>query len=184
MNAMVPGLGGGKMSSSDPNSKIDFLDPPDDIRRKIKRSFCEEGNIVDNGLLAFLAAVLIPISEMRLEQRIGKLSVDEAEGQNTPSDQTPFVTDDAPDGTVYTVHRDPKYGGPMHYCSFHELQTDFLEKRLHPGDLKTSVANSLIKLLDPIRKAFEESQEWQTVEKLAYPNPNAKPEKKKKVRTA
>ncbi|KAG6375026.1 tyrosyl-tRNA synthetase [Boletus reticuloceps] len=29
MNTMVPGLMGGKMSSSDPDSKIDFLDPPE-----------------------------------------------------------------------------------------------------------------------------------------------------------
>ncbi|THH14200.1 hypothetical protein EW146_g6115, partial [Bondarzewia mesenterica] len=43
MNAMVPGLAGGKMSSSDPDSKIDFLDPPEVVRRKIKKAFCEEG---------------------------------------------------------------------------------------------------------------------------------------------
>ena len=52
MNAMVPGLSGGKMSSSDPNSKIDFLDPPEVVRRKIKAAFCEEGNTAENGVLA------------------------------------------------------------------------------------------------------------------------------------
>ncbi|KAI0294095.1 hypothetical protein B0F90DRAFT_1335956 [Multifurca ochricompacta] len=72
MNAMVPGLAGGKMSSSDPDSKIDFLDPPDAVRRKIKRAFCEEGNVADNGVLAFVEAVLIPISELRLERGTGK----------------------------------------------------------------------------------------------------------------
>ena len=68
MNAMVPGLGGGKMSSSDPNSKIDFLDPPEVVRRKIKAAFCEEGNTAENGVLSFVQAVLIPISELRIER--------------------------------------------------------------------------------------------------------------------
>ena len=61
-----------------------------------------------------------------------------------------------------------------------EWSKDFEEKTLHPKDLKVTVANAINKLLDPIRKAFEESEEWQKVEKLAYPDPNAKPDKKKK----
>ncbi|KAF8452294.1 hypothetical protein L210DRAFT_143584 [Boletus edulis BED1] len=40
------------------------------VKRKIKRAFCEEGNVTENGLLAFAQAVLIP--------------------------QKPFVTGDAP----------------------------------------------------------------------------------------
>jgi tyrosyl-tRNA synthetase len=52
MNTMVPGLAGGKMSMSDPNSKIDFLDFPDVIKKKLRAAFCEEGNIEENGVLA------------------------------------------------------------------------------------------------------------------------------------
>ena len=59
-------------------------------------------------------------------------------------------------------------------------EEDFKEKKLHPKDLKTAVADAIVKLLDPIQKSFQENVEWQTVEKLAYPDPNAKPEKKKK----
>ncbi|KNE63391.1 tyrosine-tRNA ligase [Allomyces macrogynus ATCC 38327] len=65
MNAMVPGLAGSKMSSSDPDSKIDLLDSPKDVERKIKRAFCEEGNVADNGVLAFVKAVLFPIAGLR-----------------------------------------------------------------------------------------------------------------------
>jgi tyrosyl-tRNA synthetase len=114
-------------------------------------------------------AVLIPISELHLEHPNGV--------------QSPCVAADAPAGTVFTVNRDAKYGGPTHYSSFEDIQRDFAEKKLHPGDLKASVANAIIKLLQPIRKAFEENEEWQAVTKLAYPDPNAKPQKKKKVRT-
>ena len=73
MNAMVPGLAGGKMSSSDPNSKIDFLDTAEVIRKKIKAAFCEEGNVEDNGLLSFIEAVLIPVNQLRIE--IGRAHV-------------------------------------------------------------------------------------------------------------
>ena len=31
------------MSSSDLDSRIDFLDPPDAVQCKIKKAFCEEG---------------------------------------------------------------------------------------------------------------------------------------------
>ncbi|KAI0691247.1 tyrosyl-tRNA synthetase [Cerioporus squamosus] len=158
MNPMVPGLGGGKMSSSDPNSKIDFLDPPEVVRRKIKNAFCEEGNTAENGVLAFVKAVLIPVSELRIERQQGKTGADAEEGAKE------------------------EHGGSLHYKSFEELEADFAAKKLHPKDLKTAVADGIIRLLDPIRTAFQQDEEWQKVEKLAYPDPNAKPEKKKKVK--
>lgn len=61
MNFMVPGLMGNKMSSSDVDSKIDLLDSAKDVSRKIKKAFCEEGNIQENGLLSFAKFVLYPI---------------------------------------------------------------------------------------------------------------------------
>jgi len=95
-------------------------------------------------------------------------------------DQKPFVDEDAPEGTVFSVIRGEKYGGSLHYTSFEGLQNDFKEKKIHPKDLKAAVGNGIANLLEPIRKAFQENEEWQKVEKLAYPDPNAKPEKKKK----
>merc|ERR1712130_402930 len=58
MNPMVPGLTGNKMSSSEVDSKIDLLDSPADIKKKLKKAFCEEGNIENNGPLAFTKHVL------------------------------------------------------------------------------------------------------------------------------
>jgi tyrosyl-tRNA synthetase len=177
MNAMVPGLAGGKMSSSDPNSKIDFLDTAETIRRKVKAAFCEEGNIEENGLLSFVEAVLIPVSQLRIDRVEGK---DALLGDGL-GDQRPFVSaNDAPDGTVFSIERDEKFGGSLHYKSFAEMQSDFKEKVLHPKDLKVAVANAVVRLLEPIRKAFEESEEWKEAERNGYPDPNAKPEKKKK----
>jgi tyrosyl-tRNA synthetase len=182
MNAMVPGLAGGKMSSSDPDSKIDFLDPPDAVRRKIKKAFCEEGNVTDNGVLSFVEAVLIPISELRLERAASKAANSDG-GPNGDSaeeadEQKPFVSEGAPSGTVFSVSRDEKYGGPMHFSTYDALREAFEKRDVHPKDLKGAVADAIVSLLAPIRKRFEGNKEWQEVTELAYPSPV--PEKKKK----
>ncbi|KAJ7641394.1 tyrosine tRNA ligase [Roridomyces roridus] len=179
MNAMVPGLAGGKMSSSDPNSKIDFLDAPEVVRKKIKAAFCEEANVADNGILSFVEAVLIPVSQLRLENARKGGSILES----TCPDLEPFATEDAPEGTVFSIEPDAKFGGAaQHYSTFEQLKNDFAEKKIHPKDLKTAVANAINRLLDPIRKSFEEDEEMQKIEKLAYPDPNAKEKKQKKVK--
>ena len=176
MNAMVPGLIGDKMSSSDPNSKIDFLDSPEVIRKKIKTAFCEEGNVEKNGILSFLEAVLIPISQLRLDRRAG---ADEFLEEGL-GDQRPFISDEAPIGTLFSIERDEKFGGSTHYKSFADIKEDFKNKVLHPKDLKASVANGIVRLLEPIGKVFQENEDWQRIAQLAYPDPNANVEKKKK----
>ena len=59
MNYLVPGLGeSGKMSSSEPNSKIDFDDTDKQVRKKINKAFSVDGKIENNGLLALLKFVI------------------------------------------------------------------------------------------------------------------------------
>lgn len=62
MNPMVPGLTGGKMSSSDAASKIDLLDTAKIVQKKVNSAFCEEGKVENNGVLAFCKMVLFPLS--------------------------------------------------------------------------------------------------------------------------
>nr|CAD7596742.1 unnamed protein product [Timema genevievae] len=61
MSPLVPGLSGGKMSASEEDSKIDLLDPPHVVKRKIKKAFCEPKNITDNGLLSIVEYVIFPL---------------------------------------------------------------------------------------------------------------------------
>ncbi|TGZ54297.1 tyrosine--tRNA ligase, cytoplasmic [Temnothorax curvispinosus] len=61
MNPMIPGLAGAKMSSSEEDSKIDLLDNPATIKKKLKKAFCEPGNITDNGVLTFCKHVVFPL---------------------------------------------------------------------------------------------------------------------------
>ncbi|EAW12526.1 tyrosyl-tRNA synthetase [Aspergillus clavatus NRRL 1] len=65
LNPMVPGLHGGKMSASDPDSKIDLLDPPEVVRKKIRKAVAIPKEIEGNGILAFTEYVLLPVSALK-----------------------------------------------------------------------------------------------------------------------
>jgi len=41
------------------------------------------------------------------------------------------------------------------YNSYEELETDFKEGKLHPGDLKTALAFELNQLISPVRLHFQ-----------------------------
>ncbi|CAN0302731.1 unnamed protein product [Lampetra fluviatilis] len=43
------------------DSKIDLLDSAADVKKKLKRAFCEPGNVENNGLLAFVKHVIFPL---------------------------------------------------------------------------------------------------------------------------
>ena len=42
-------------------SKIDLLDDSAALKRKLKKAFCEPGNIENNGVLSFVKFVLFPL---------------------------------------------------------------------------------------------------------------------------
>ncbi|CAD5207800.1 unnamed protein product [Bursaphelenchus xylophilus] len=64
MNPMVPGLTGSKMSSSEVDSKIDLLDPPDVVERKIMGASCpKKAESEDNGVLSFYEFVVLTTHE-------------------------------------------------------------------------------------------------------------------------
>lgn len=59
MNTMVPGLGeAAKMSSSDPDSKIDLLEDEKSVEKKLKKAVCTPKKIDGNGVIAFVEHVI------------------------------------------------------------------------------------------------------------------------------
>ena len=125
MNPMIPSFNTeGKMSSSEVNSKIDLLDTVKQIKKKINKAFCEEGNI-DCGLLKFVEQVIFPIIYF-------KNGLD----------------------SEFIINRDEQYGGIIKYKNYEELENEFKEKKLYPVDLKIGVIDFLVKLLNPIREHF------------------------------
>ena len=52
----------------------------------------------------------------------------------------------------FVVERDKKYGGDLRYDKYEDIESDFINKKLHPLDLKNAVAKGIIELLKPIQK--------------------------------
>jgi tyrosyl-tRNA synthetase len=67
MNPLLPGLVGKKMSSSDPNSKIDFLDDEETVKKKLNKAEFIEGD-PDNGVMAFLEYFLMVVKKDKKEK--------------------------------------------------------------------------------------------------------------------
>lgn len=142
MNPMVPGLGqGGKMSASDPNSKIDLLEQPKVVKKKINSAFCAPGNVEENGLLSFVEFIVAPIQELKHGDGFFEFFIDRPE----------------------------KFGGPITFKSFEELKSAFKEEKLSPPDLKTGVADAINVLLAPLIKEYEENPEFKEAQEKGYP---------------
>lgn len=71
---MLPGLTGGKMSSSDEKSKIDLLDDKKTLEKKINSAYCKEGEVKENGVLAFVEHFIFPFKgnlEIKRAEKFG-----------------------------------------------------------------------------------------------------------------
>lgn len=122
----------GKMSKSDPKSGVLIHDSDDEIKSKIKKAWCEEGNIQNNPLLEISRHVIFhKFNEIRVE-------------------------------------RPEKFGGNVEYVNYSELESDFAAKKLHPTDLKQTVANYLVKIVGPIRDKLELKEELFSAIKKSY----------------
>ncbi|KAK4613787.1 Tyrosine--tRNA ligase, cytoplasmic [Fulvia fulva] len=152
MNPLIPGLQeGGKMSSSDPDSKIDLIDPPEIVKKKLKKAYCPPRTVEGNGVLSFVEYVLLPASALK--------------NNGTPK----FVVQ----------RRDAE---PLEYDNIKKMQEDYLADVLQPQSLKPAVTDALLEIMAPIQETFQNSKEWQDIEKAAYPPPPAPEKKAKKVK--
>jgi len=122
----------GKMSKSDPNSGIFIHDTDNEIKKKISKAWCEEGNIQNNPLLEIARTVIFH------------------------------------DFDEIAVKRSEKFGGNVSYSNYNQLETDFAEKKLHPGDLKQTVGDYLVKVISPIREKLNLSEEINDAIKKKY----------------
>ena len=113
----------GKMSKSDPNSGIFIHNSDDEIRKKIRKGWCEEGLVENN-----------PVLEM--------------------AKQIVFHEYDS-----ISIERPEKFGGNVTYNSFEELEADFAQKYLQPGDLKNTMGEYMVKIIAPIRDKISLSNE-------------------------
>ncbi len=53
------------------------------------------------------------------------------------------------------IDRPAKYGGPIEFSSYQDLENAYASGRLHPQDLKRGVSDSLSKVMEPVRQYFQ-----------------------------
>lgn len=83
MNAMVPGLGeAAKMSASDADSKIDLLDSPEEVTKKMKKAVCAPKVVEGNGVLAFVEHVIFRALALQPGKE-AKIEVERRDGAET-----------------------------------------------------------------------------------------------------
>lgn len=151
MNPMVPGLAGGKMSASDPDSKIDILDTADAVKKKLRKAYAAAGEVEGNGIISFVEYVLLPLTALRRDDGKGHFVIERSEGES------------------------------LVYTDIAQLKDDYKADRLTPQLLKAGASAALVELLAPIQAEFQASPEWQEIEKKAYPPAEpAKKQKKQK----
>ena len=140
MNPMVPGLAGGKMSSSDPKSKVDLLDDATTIQKKIAKAVCAPREIEGNGVLAFIQHVILPFSALRSPDCMPSISV-------VLANQTE----------------------PTSFTNYQEVVAAYAKDSLTPQLAKQIVMDGLIQLTESIHREFEADKEWQAIVSEAYP---------------
>jgi len=116
-----------KMSKSKPDSAIFMTDSHEDIKRKINKAYCPEGEIEKNPVLEYARYIIF--------QSFNRLKINSL-----------------------IINRPQKFGGAISFKNYQELEKAFGEKKLHPMDLKKTVAEVLNKLIAPVRDHFENNQ--------------------------
>ena len=116
-----------KMSKSKPNSAIFMTDTSDDIKRKINKAYCPEGEISENPILEYCRYIIF--------ESFDRLGINQLE-----------------------IERPKKFGGNVAFETYSQLEKAFVEKKLHPMDLKQTVIKKLNQLIEPVRRHFQEDK--------------------------
>ena len=64
------------------------------------------------------------------------------------------------------VSRAERYGGPVTFQSYDELEAVYAQRALHPMDLKNAVADRLVEVLEPARRHFAEPEQVDALRRL------------------
>ena len=128
-----------KMSKSNPDNAIFMTDTTEDIKRKINKAYCLEGDIKENPVLEYCKYIIFESFDPTLLCR---------------SEATLGVS-----RPEFVIERPAKFGGTVSFKTYAELETAFAAKQVHPMDLKIAVIKLLDQLLQPVRRHFEENKE-------------------------
>ena len=111
------------------------------------------------------SGVFVHNTDDEIKKKISKAWCEEANTQNNPLLEI-ARTIIFHEFNEMNVERPEKFGGNVSYTNYNQLETDFAEKKLHPGDLKQTVGSYLVKIISPIREKLNLSEElYETIKK-------------------
>jgi len=111
------------------------------------------------------SGIFIHNTDDEIKKKISKAWCEEANIQNNPLLEI-ARTIIFHEFNEMNIERPEKFGGNVSYTNYKQLETDFAEKKLHPGDLKQTVGNYLVKIVSPIREKLNLSEElYETIKK-------------------
>ncbi len=109
-------------------------------------------------------AIFMTDSEEDIKRKVNKAYCPEGIAQENPIlEYCKYIIFEKLD--TFKIERPEKWGGNLEFSSYRELEKTFVEKKLHPMDLKQSFGRYLNDLLDPIRKKLEKNKTAQNLVK-------------------
>jgi len=134
------------------------------VHHKLLPGLSKPADINDSQILGKMSksdpnsGIFIHDSDDEIKKKISKAWCEEANIQNNPLLEI-ARTVIFHEFNEMNVERPEKFGGNIAYTNYNQLETDFAEKKLHPGDLKQTVGNYLVKIVSPIREKLNLSEE-------------------------
>jgi len=113
------------------------------------------------------SGVFIHNTDDEIKKKISKAWCEEANIENNPLLEV-AKTIIFHEFNEMNVERPEKFGGNVSYTNYNQLETDFAEEKLHPGDLKQTVGSYLVKIISPIREKLNLSDELSETIKKSY----------------
>jgi tyrosyl-tRNA synthetase len=113
------------------------------------------------------SGVFIHNTDDEIKKKISKAWCEEANIENNPLLEV-AKTIIFHEFNEMNFERPEKFGGNISYTDYNQLETDFAEEKLHPGDLKQTVGSYLVKIISPIREKLNLSDELSETIKKSY----------------
>ncbi len=143
------------------------------VHHKLLPGLSKPADINDSQILGKMSksdpnsGIFIHDSDDEIKKKISKAWCEEANIQNNPLLEI-ARTIIFHEFNEMNVERPEKFGGNISYTDYNQLETDFAEKKLHPGDLKQTVGNYLIKIISPTREKLNLSKELHEIIEKNY----------------
>lgn len=141
---MLMGLTEPDKSSQDPDKPLSGADAA--IAKKMSKSNPN-------------SAIFMTDTEKQIKKKFNKAYCPEGEVTDNPVlEYAKYIVFELIDGP-FTIERPEQFGGNVSFENYNALETAFVNKELHPADLKAGMSKYINQFLEPVRAHFENNPE-------------------------